>query len=196
MNKPNLNGYRILIQTLGFTQNQVLHAMNQVPNLVDEAVKRIEFNPFGTKGLFVGHSGGKDSSVVRWLADQAGQSDCLTVHIPKPNGADGVQNLTRKFLYELDRSVLYMPNYRFEAFGLKTQIDGTRMAEAQRRGGRGCTIVIRGKECSRADMPLYLEDGLFGLQFVYPIFDWTDLQVWATIFLHNIPFSKEYYIGA
>lgn len=194
-------GYKVpydLTRRLGFSLNRIEHVFTQLPFMVEEAKKRIKHAPFDFDGMYVGHSGGKDSVLVRWLVDQAlgdkGKS-MLTVHTPKPAGVrNAVHQATKEFLYSLNRPVLYLPvDADHKQFGLKTQIDGTRMAEAARRDGRDVGVVVRGKERSRADMPLYLEDGLFNLQFIYPIFDWTDLQVWSAIFLYQIPFSDEYH---
>ncbi len=190
-----------LISLLGFTPNQVAHTIEQLPALVEESVKRIKFAPFDIDhSMYVGHSGGKDSVLVRWLADLAlPDLKLLTVHTPKPTGIrNEVHPITQQFLYGLNRPVLYLPDGNaevFEAFGLKTQIDGTRAAEASRRDGRDVGVVVRGEERSRANMPLYLENGLFNRQFVYPIFDWTDLQVWAAIIHYEIPFSDEYLLA-
>lgn len=191
-----------LIEELGFSSlAHVEHVMEQVPGLMEEAIKRIKYAPFGEDGMFCGHSGGKDSVLVRYIVDQAIGDHVLTVHTPKPEGVrNAVHPFTKEFLYALDRPVLNIPVEMFhdmdvmERFNMVTQIDGTRAAEAERRDGRDVGVVVRGEERSRADMPLYLEDGLFGLQFVYPIFDWTDQQVWAAIFLYDIPFTKEYYV--
>lgn len=186
---------------MGFTANQMRHTMGQLPALIEESIKRIKFAPFDIDHtMYVGHSGGKDSVLVRWLADQALPGlRLMTVHTPKPTGIrNEVHPLTQQFLYSLNRPVLYLPDGNpqvFEDFGLKTQIDGTRAAEAERRDGRDVGVVVRGEERSRADMPLYLEDGLFNRQFVYPIFDWSDMQVWAAILANNIPYSPEYLLA-
>ncbi len=190
-----------LCRNLGFSVNQMQHTLGQLPDLIEESIKRIKHMPFNVDhSLYVGHSGGKDSVLVRWLADQALPNiKLLTVHTPKPAGIrNKVHPLTQQFLYGLNRPVLYLPDGNaetFEAFGLRTQIDGTRAAEAERRDGRDVGVVVRGEERSRADMPLYLEDGLFNRQFVYPIFDWSDMQVWAAIFANNIPYSEEYLLA-
>jgi 3'-phosphoadenosine 5'-phosphosulfate sulfotransferase (PAPS reductase)/FAD synthetase len=76
---------------------------------------------------------------------------------------------------------------------LLTQIDGTRRAEASRRDGRDVGVIIGGQEVSRTETPLYLEKGMFGRNFIYPIYDWTDEQVWATILLYSLPISREYF---
>lgn len=164
---------------------------------VDEGIRRIQDAPFLEKekvGLFVGHSGGKDSVVVRWLTDNAFK-DVPTVHTVKSAGVrNAVHSLTRDFLYSLGRPVLYVPDNAelLYSLGLDTQIDGTRRAEASRRDGRDVGLIVNGNERSRAETPLYLENGIFGLNLIYPIFDWSDEDVWATIFAYDIPYSLEY----
>lgn len=197
----NIMVHKDLIARLGFTTNQVLHVCaTQLADLVLESEKRIRYSPFDRLGSYVGHSGGKDSVLVRWLVDRTwGQvegPEIPTIHTPKPMGVrNEVHPLTREFLYAMRRPILYLPDgSAFSKFGLKTQIDGTRASEAERRDGRDVGLVIRGEERSRTDTPLYLEDGLFGQQYVYPIFDWSDLQVWSAILYYGIPFSDEYYV--
>ncbi len=145
---------------------------------------------------YVGHSGGKDSVLVRWLADIAGLKGMMTVHTPKPEGVrNAVHPLTKEFVYALNRPVLHIPDGQQDAFkvmNLVVQIDGTRRAEADRRDGRDVGLIVDGVEKSRSEVPLYLDTGLFGQSFIYPIYDWTDAEVWATIFAYNIPYSAEY----
>lgn len=179
---------------------------------VSEAIKRIEESPFTgfPYSHYVGHSGGKDSVLVRFIVDQisvrfvAGQINSVrrgtylpTVHTPKPSGVrNAVHPLTREFVYSLDRPVLYIPEGHTETtlkrFQLSVQIDGTRRAEASRRDGRDVGLIVNGEERSRSEVPLYLDNGLFGLRFIYPIYDWSDFEVWAAIFAYDIPYSEEY----
>jgi len=180
---------------IGVDPAEFLAAQSEVPAKVATAVQRIKNMPFAIESTYVGHSGGKDSVLVRYLADLA--IDYLpTVHSTKPEGVPNeVHPLTREFLYEQPRVITYSPLDLMPSLGYKTQIDGTRIAEHDRSNGRAVDVVIDGKQVSRKELPLYLENGLFGLNFVYPIYDWSDAEVWAAIAHYDIPFSEEYLYG-
>lgn len=163
---------------------------------IQEAVDRILESPFPMNKAYVGHSGGKDSIVVRWLADLAEQKAGIvipTVHSTKPPGVPNeVHELTRLFLYQQDRVITYAPLDKLNTLGYSVQIDGTRRAEFDRTNGRAVDVVIDGQQVNREHMPMYIPNGLFGLSFIYPIVDWSDLEVWSVIYQHQIPFSDEY----
>ena len=164
-----------------------------VNELTSIGTRRIKLSPFERIGTYVGHSGGKDSVVVNHLALFAyGANSYPIVHTPKVSGSNKVHELTRKFLYELDEVVTYVPSSLHSTLGYKTQIDGTREAEASREDGRSTTFVKDGIDVPRTAMGPYFENGLFGLNFVYPIYDWSDLEVWAFIYHYKLPISGEY----
>jgi len=144
--------------------------------------------------MCVGHSGGKDSVLVRALADRAGFGSLDTVHNPKLEGSNAVHAHTRELLYEMAafRPVMYIPANAMAKSGYKLQIDGTRRQEATRTDGRSTDIVCNGQSMSRAQMPRLVPRGLFDMTFFYPIVEWTDAQVWAAIAYLEIPFSREY----
>lgn len=172
-------------------------ARERVPALIEAAIARVREAPFNLSKAYVGHSGGKDSVLVRYIVDHAIGYDFPTVHTTKPAGVQNeVHVLTREFLYSMDRCIFYVPLDRCEslrtAFGFETQIDGTRRSEHDRSNGRAVDVVIDGKPVSRINMPMYLENGLFGLNFIYPIVDWTDIEVWAAIHDLAIDYSPEY----
>lgn len=158
----------------------------------DEAVNFLKFN--GNAGhldaLYIGTSGGKDSVVIRHLARQAFDRWLPIVHTPKP----GVTHLeTVKFLYEMDEPIIYCPARYHHTLGLKTQIDGTRRSEFSRTDGRSTDVVIDGQNVSRENMPRVIRNGLFGLNFMFPILEWSDEEVWAHIILNEIHFTCEYF---
>jgi 3'-phosphoadenosine 5'-phosphosulfate sulfotransferase (PAPS reductase)/FAD synthetase len=193
-----MDNHKILLANLGLEASDIAVCARTIDARIEEARERILDMPFnGVYGVYVGHSGGKDSVLVRWLVDQT-LDNVPTVHTPKPKGVKNeVHPLTKEFLYGLNRHIHYIPDGCIETSEFAhfvTQIDGTRAAEATRRDGRDVGLIIEGKEVSRAECPLYLEKGLFGKQYVYPIYDWSDLEVWAAILTKNIPFSREYYV--
>lgn len=77
-------------------------------------------------------------------------------------------------------SIDYIPSKSKNIYN-PTQIDGMTMYS-------GGTVIVRGQEVDCANMPLYLEDGLDNLQYIYPIFDWTPLQIWAALFLYDLSY--------
>lgn len=172
-------------------------AVASSPARVEKALEFLYQNLIAFEA-YVGHSGGKDSVVVQFLADKilAGATRVPmipTLHTTKPPGEPNeVHELTRLFLYSQDREITYLPLRLLGQYPHKQQIDGTRRSEFDRSNGRAVDVVIDGKEVSRKDMPQVIQNGLFGKSFLYPIVDWTDCEVWATIFANNIPYSPEY----
>lgn len=179
-------GYKIpmdLIKELGYTVNQVEHVMTQIPSMVEESIKRIRFMPFDLEASFVGITGGKSSSLVRFLVDRAWPAH-LDYDLP-PGVHFVTEHSDNDFVGDND---LCISADMLDAFHIKTQFDGTRFSKIY--AGDAPKINIRGNMHDLKDMPLYLEQGLYDLQYVYPIFDWTDLQVGSAIFLYNIPYGE------
>ena len=167
-----------------------------IQTLIDETCSRFKMlKPLcKMEEMCVGHSGGKDSVLVRALADLAGFGSLDTVHNPKLEGSNAVHAHTRELLYEMAtfRPVMHIPAHAMAKSGYQLQIDGTRRQEATRTDGRSTDIVCNGQSMNRAQMPMLVPRGLFDMTFFYPIVEWTDAQVWAAIAYHEIPFSREY----
>lgn len=138
---------------------------------------------------FVCHSGGKDSVLVRALAEEA-IPGIEVVHNPKISGSNTVHPLTVKFLYEETTRFPISFEPRLRSSGLS--IDGTRRAEAFRDDGRSTDYISNGESLPRVQLPLFVEKGLGGLPVMYPIYNWSDEEVWYTILALKIPFSSEY----
>ena len=167
-----------------------------IQTLIDETCSRFKMlKPLcKMEEMCVGHSGGKDSVLVRALADLAGFGSLDTVHNPKLEGSNAVHAHTRELLYEMAtfRPVMHIPAHAMAKSGYQLQIDGTRRQEATRTDGRSTDIVCNGQSMNRAQMPMLVSRGLFDMTFFYPIVEWTDAQVWAAIAYLEIPFSREY----
>lgn len=167
-----------------------------IQTLIDETCRRFKMlKPLCKREeMCVGHSGGKDSVLVRALADLAGFGSLDTVHNPKLEGSNAVHAHTRELLYEMAtfRPVMHIPAHAMAKSGYQLQIDGTRRQEATRTDGRSTDIVCNGQSMNRAQMPMLVPRGLFDMTFFYPIVEWTDAQVWAAIAYLDIPFSREY----
>ncbi len=184
--------YPDLMKALGLRLDRVETSMANMTPLVEVAINRMKGLPWGTeiKKPYVGTSGGKDSVVVEWLANNLFKIRLPVVHTPKAV----THPLTLNFLYEKAQQVpiMFCPSSEHKYLGYDTQIDGTRIAEYNRTDGRSTDFVRDGKNVSRAEMTVWCPNGLFGLNFIFPIFDWSDEDVWACIFKNDIPFSKEY----
>lgn len=164
------------------------------------AIQRIRDNAIPS-ATYVGHSGGKDSVVVHHLAKKAFGPKVPVVHTPKITGFNAVHEATIDFLYRLSAEEgLYIvtgKNMRefLEDHKLSFQIDGTRADECNRTD-RSADVVIDGKTINRADMPVVTHNGLFGQSSVFPIFDWSDDDVWGYIEFEGLEVSEEYRILA
>jgi 3'-phosphoadenosine 5'-phosphosulfate sulfotransferase (PAPS reductase)/FAD synthetase len=145
------------------------------------------------KGIYIGHSGGKDSCAIYWLMKMAFPLDHIpVVHTTKPKGEGATHPLTLKFLYEQPFPITYCPRDAHDRLGFKTQVDGSRRDEYTRTDGRSTNIVMNGKDVSREHMTMFVANGLFGLDFVYPIVEWSNEDVWALLYMQRISVSEEY----
>jgi 3'-phosphoadenosine 5'-phosphosulfate sulfotransferase (PAPS reductase)/FAD synthetase len=147
-----------------------------------------EILPIG--GLYVGTSGGKDSVAVHHLMSKTD----LTWSVLHTNKPEDVHPLTKDFLYRRQYPILYVPKGAAMPAHLRTQFDGSRASEYNRADGRSTDFIVGGVSVSRDKMPLYVTNGLFGLNFVFPMYDWSDEEVWAYIFGNDIEYSDEYLI--
>lgn len=148
------------------------------------------YDKFGSK-MFVATSGGKDSTVILDLALKVNEFITI-IHNPKPEThPDTVQ-----FLYELSQKieVFYIPSKYMPEFinrnKLKCQIDGTRISEFNRTD-KSSDIIINGQIVSRTEMTNHGE-GIWGLENIYPIYDWTDNDVFQYCRDNKLTLSKEY----
>jgi 3'-phosphoadenosine 5'-phosphosulfate sulfotransferase (PAPS reductase)/FAD synthetase len=139
------------------------------------------------------HSGGKDSCVILDLVDKAVPYDLIPViHNPK----DSTDPLTVKFLYELSkrRELRFVPFEKMNIFlpnWFEIQVDGSRKGEAGRTE-RSNLVIFNGKEVSRDSMGEFTKNGKFGIATVFPIYDWTDGEVWQYIKEKGVQISDEY----
>lgn len=172
-----------------------IEALQGIERKFDLACERLAGLPKDLEdAAYIGTSGGKDSVTTLYLCEAVyGIGTLPIVHSPKPEGVENaVHPLTKEFIYSMDRVVTYCPLKLHGSLGHKTQFDGTRVSEWDRSNGRSVDVVSQGQQISRKEVTLYMRDGLFGLNFVYPIFDWSDEDVWAAIVTFGIPFSPEY----
>lgn len=152
---------------------------------------------------FVGTSGGKDSGVILDMTLTAMRlisvpvEQLVIVHNPKPKDT---HPLTLAHLYRLTahRQVIFVPPAQMSTFiaqtGLLLEVDGTRRSEFD-RADKSTNYISKGVSFSREHMPAYVEDGLFGLNLLYPIIEWSDADVFAYHRVYDLPLSAEYDLG-
>lgn len=147
--------------------------------------------------MYLGHSGGKDSCVIFHLAKQI-DPEIMVIHTPK--GLSHTHPDTADFLYyEVARHhIIHMvPKEHMDNFIIRNdlllQIDGARRDECNRTE-RSDDFVMNEENVNRKDLPQFVEFGLFGIAQLYPIFDWTDDEVWKYIVDHKVQVSKEYLV--
>ena len=171
---------------------------------VENALKQIK--KCSNKKFYLGHSGGKDSAVILHLALQVFKpEDIVIIHNvkplyeDKPKGKTDTHIETLKYLYEyvipqVKEVIFITPNKMEDTLkfhNLDCQIDGTRIEE-NNRVDKSATFIENGVEKSRKELKPFVETGLFGISFCYPIYDWTDDDVYNYIKDNKIKISKEY----
>lgn len=182
-----------IAELLSLDKDACIELYSHIPELAEIARHRIIENPFGIDGLFVGSSGGKDSSVVCHLYATVCKKlniNPLIVH----NRKDTVVDSTILNLYKNSLPVLYCSPSDIKYFSdrCKIQVDGSRRVEAVRDNGRSTDYVQDGKNVSRTNLEMYVPNSLFGLNFIYPIFDWSDEAVWMYNLYYKLRVSEEY----
>ena len=180
-----------IANTLGLNYEECSYWLTNIDSLTNQGINRLLNNPFGTD-VYAGTSGGKDSSVICDLYLRY----CVQVGI-KPqiihNKKTIVDPLTVNHLYSLSYPIIYCTSADTVNCTDRTiQVDGSRVAECDRTNGRSTDFICNGCSINRKDMPLYNARGLFDLRFIYPIYDWSDEQVWTYIYAHKLPVSEEY----
>lgn len=156
----------------------------------------------------VSHSGGKDSCVIFDLVKNAlGHDNFTVVHNVKPmlgTSGNAIGALTEmhpetlEFLYSKVASVhpvIFFHSSEMKSFimttGVKCTIDGSRLCEYTRES-KSSEFIKDGKSVSRSEMTEYIENGMFGLNMCFPIFDWSDEDVFDYVIENDLKISKEY----
>jgi 3'-phosphoadenosine 5'-phosphosulfate sulfotransferase (PAPS reductase)/FAD synthetase len=175
------------------TYKEIQEALPGIEDLVKMTTDRLgSLDMRMPKQFFcIGHSGGKDSVVNHWLVTQLFQEVLPTVHTSKPGGDNAIHPDTLEFLYKLPFPVELWPRAMGSNPKYRLQFDGSRAAESNRTD-RSADFIVDGRAVNRKALSLMVENSMFGMTYVYPMFDWSDAQVWATIFKYHLPFSKEY----
>lgn len=174
----------------------------KVAKAEDRLINIVEMQfPFHASVIYVAHSGGKDSVVVHHLAKNVFGDRVKVVHTPKITGFNAVHPDTIDFIYNLaaenGMEMVTGTNFRewLQQSGYRIQVDGTRRDEADRTD-RSSNVIVDGKDVSRTEMTWFTENGLFGQTCVFPIYDWSDEDVWTYIRENQLAVSQEYHLSA
>jgi len=171
-------------------------------NKVDDAIERLRGYEELTKGegFYLAFSGGKDSCVIKALADMAGVKydahyNVTTIDPPE---------LTY-FVREHHKDVLW--NYPADAFLKKLTTKGFPIRQGRwcceylkesHGSGRMILTGIRWAESARRSKRRMVEACYHdpGKRYLHPIIDWTEGDVWEFIRVNEIPYCKLYDEGA
>lgn len=130
---------------------------------------------FGLNSTYAAYSGGKDSEAVRRLTIDL-YPRAMLIH----NGHRGerVSPHTEGILFVKEPKAENVPLF-LKTVNLRAQLDGTRRDEDK-------TVIFDGVEIHRSQMPSHSTDnGVFGLHVCYPLFDWTEEDVFAYLRFTN-----------
>ena len=178
---------------------------------IEEAKSRIQgmLKWYAPHEVYCGHSGGKDSSTIMHLVHSVNEN-IPVIHNgkrtyvqkrDKVSGPTDVDIRTLEFLYQYTLNqadyITLVKTHKMKDYlkgpgkQFRVQVDGTRLDEFD-RDAKSNTFEINGKQVSRAEVTHWVQNGLFGLNFLMPIFDWTSEDVFDYHKLNNIPLSEEY----
>lgn len=171
---------------------------------IEEArsIIKIAFAKHGKNGVYVGHSGGKDSATVEYLTEEVKTEPHIIANLTDTEPVMNMTYLLNKCMTKGKKMTLIGPEKHeygpiVNEFGFEAQIDGTRIDEGTRED-KSADVILDGDDVNRDKMDEltdeynHNEDGLFGLEVYFPIMNWTTDEVWAFIEYHNIEVSKEY----
>ena len=174
--------------------------MERLVILEEKAIRFIKTIRNATEGedLYAGNSSGKDSSVVDFLLKKSG-IDYISFHANTTIDPPGslkflkefyphtqILNPKESFLQLVERKGFPTRLNRYCCEHLKEYgsvgrkvFEGVRSAESRKRQGR---------DKIHCDTRKWQE----GAQHIYPIYEWTDKDVWDYIRFRNIPFNPNY----
>lgn len=163
-----------LVKHLGLDLHRYMDAEASIDALEETTLLRlrrlVEREKIDLSLSFIAHSGRKDSTALAALVERAfPKQPILYMHTPSGDTDDR----TLSHLYALGRIVLYVPHNEIGRLqqGFRAQFLGHRMEEQDN---------------------LALFDGTQRLQTIYPIYDWSEEDVWAYILTRRLSFNDTY----
>jgi len=164
----------------GHTPEYLAFMTGTVPGMIEETIKRLKAIPFDRDSLYVAHSGGRSSTLIMELLGEASIGCPVVFNIEPGVTAPELTKTLTQYYYSAPAAA------DAKEMGLITCISGLRM---DRHPGK--TLDVRGVQWPIEQMPMYLELGEHGQQYVYPLFDWSTLQVELALKHFHIPFMVQ-----
>jgi len=145
------------------------------------------------KRIYCATSGGKDSAVIMYLTHLV-YPECLFIHNPKPE--TDPRTVQMLYEYSMKYRILYCRGNEMESviksYGFAGQIDGTKRCEWN-RSEKSTDVIIDGENVGRDTMnSCWIKSGIWGIQNLYPILEWSDEKVFEFCRENDIPLSNEY----
>lgn len=153
-----------------------------------------DFVSVNKKKVYCATSGGKDSAVIMFLTHRV-FPECIFIHNPKKE--TDPRTIKKLYEYSMEYRILYCRGADMEDMirsnGYLGQIDGTKRCEWD-RPYKSTDVIIDGKNVRRDEMNnAWISNGIFGIQNLYPILEWSDEKVFEFCRERNISLSDEYY---
>lgn len=159
---------------------------------VAQAIERLrQYEP--PEGYYLAFSGGKDSCVIKALADMAGvQYDAhySVTTIDPPELVYFIREHHPDVIWDRPKEA-FLKRLIFKGFPLRQ--NRWCCQEYKERGGEGRVVVlgIRSEESfTRSDREIH--DEWHGKERLHPILDWNEADVWDFIEANHIPYCKLY----
>ncbi len=152
-----------------------------------------DFVAANNRKIYCATSGGKDSAVIMHLTSLV-FPECLFIHNPKKE--TDPRTVQMLYEYSMKYRILYCRNYEMgdivKEYGFQGQVDGTKRCEWN-RSGKSIDVIIDGKNVRRDEMgENWIINGIWGIQNLFPILEWSDEKVFEFCRENSIPLSKEY----
>ncbi len=165
-------------------------------DLVKQSIERLQkYKP--PEGYYLAFSGGKDSIVIYDLAVKAGVKFDAHFHITTVDPPE-LMRYIRKYYPDVERT---KPRLNMWQLIEEKRMPPLRQArycceELKEGGGEGRTVItgIRWAESDKRRNRKIKERCLRSKNknFIHPIIDWTDKDVWEYIHMHNMPYCSLY----
>ena len=137
--------------------------INQAKDRIRQAIDEC-----GPNRIYSAYSGGKDSQAVLRLA-RCVLPNVIVIH--NGHAGEDIGDVEGVLCVKEPKAQL-VPIF-LQTVDLVGQLDGTRRDEDK-------TVIFDGEEIHRSKMPDWKTyDGVFGLRMYYPLFDWTEEEVFA-----------------
>ena len=163
---------------------------------VDLAIHRIKLHE-PPEGYYVAFSGGKDSCVILDLAKRAGVKFDAHINLTTVDPPEVIRFVRQQYPeVKIEKPEMSMKKLIEQKGILPTRLARYCCAEFKERGGTGRFVVtgVRHAESVRRSKRKLIEPCRQpnGKQFIHPIIDWSDDEVWEYIKTYNVPYCSLY----